>query len=715
MNYSKYRFNLDMQSYISQISLPVRQHDTGIVLRINLTDGGVPYVIRDGCRAVFYARKSDGNPLMNDCIIEKNTTICYELTQQTTSCSGVVDCEVRLYGKDGNLITTPRFILVIDSRVVHDEDFPLSESEQTVLDNIILSEQKRLQNEVEREETYEELVESMNGTHAEMVSAVEAATSVAAELREKLDTGDYDGLTPYIGANGNWWIGEEDTGYLASGYTIPLRAGESSYSFEQQAPSLRKNKVLSQSSVALGENCVSGCMGYYISEIYYGDSSNNPQIRVATSMPVLSGLKISSSKLSATSSFTAPNYANGDKFNITCGSHYFYIGTIASINRDVITFTGDVQILKDGFTSSANANAGILTSSSFHVLIPGTDDYTMCVPSKPTVGIASVSALTVTEGSDNISAGIMSSSRGRENISGGAYSDTRGRENIAGYCADASGRGTKALGKYSSTRGKDTEASGENSCADGQETKATALNARASGYLSTATAREAEASGFNCHAKGKYSHAQNLLTEASGDYTTAMGRKCKATTYGATVTGEESVAGGQNSFVAGYYLRSKELAQAVFGKYNADNPQALLMVGNGTSDTDRSNALEVLKDGTAIIGGNQALIAMRGQGTLIQYDSNTENAAGGGYFITYGYKASLVLKSTPKLVVISYSDSGKNYSGMYFTYTTAKGEIAFSSDTNILRSIVVTDEGIDIELWSQSNKANIDFTYLVIM
>ena len=213
MNYSKYRFNLDMQSYISQISLPVRQHDTGIVLRINLTDGGVPYVIRDGCRAVFYARKSDGNPLMNDCIIEKNTTICYELTQQTTSCSGVVDCEVRLYGSDGNLITTPRFILVIDSRVVHDEDFPLSEAEQTVLDNIILSEQKRQKNEEQREETYEK-----------MLDTVEKASTVADTLTEKLATGDYNGITPHVGDNRNWWFDDEDTGILARGITPHIGA-----------------------------------------------------------------------------------------------------------------------------------------------------------------------------------------------------------------------------------------------------------------------------------------------------------------------------------------------------------------------------------------------------------------------------------------------------------------------------------------------------------
>lgn len=29
-----------------------------------------------------------------------------------------------------------------------------------------------------------------------------------------------DGLTPYIGANGNWWIGVNDTGVKASGSTV---------------------------------------------------------------------------------------------------------------------------------------------------------------------------------------------------------------------------------------------------------------------------------------------------------------------------------------------------------------------------------------------------------------------------------------------------------------------------------------------------------------
>lgn len=223
MNYSKYRFNLDMQSYISQIALPVRQHDTGIVLRINLTDGGVPYVIEDGCRAVFCARKADGNPLMSDCVIEKNTTICYELTQQTTACSGVVDCEIRLYGTDGNLITTPRFILVVDSRVVHDDDFPVSDSEQTILDNIILSETARQANEVAREEAEAER-ESAEAKRAKVFNEAEAereeafdealetaerAQDIADTLTKKLEAGEFLGKSVFIRYSDN----ADGTGY----------------------------------------------------------------------------------------------------------------------------------------------------------------------------------------------------------------------------------------------------------------------------------------------------------------------------------------------------------------------------------------------------------------------------------------------------------------------------------------------------------------------
>ena len=151
-----------------------------------------------------------------------------------------------MYGSDGNLITTPRFILVVDSRVVHDEDFPLSEEEQTILDNIILSETKRQANETEREQTHEEMKE-----------AIERATDLSDTIEQKLETGDYDGkdgITPHIGSNGNWWIGTTDTGVLAgtpSGGTIdlPLSKGTGKDSIQQTSSAATEEKA-----VALGVN-----------------------------------------------------------------------------------------------------------------------------------------------------------------------------------------------------------------------------------------------------------------------------------------------------------------------------------------------------------------------------------------------------------------------------------------------------------------------------
>lgn len=38
--------------------------------------------------------------------------------------------------------------------------------------------------------------------------------------QQQTGTKGEDGLTPYIGANGNWWIGNADTGVSASGVTV---------------------------------------------------------------------------------------------------------------------------------------------------------------------------------------------------------------------------------------------------------------------------------------------------------------------------------------------------------------------------------------------------------------------------------------------------------------------------------------------------------------
>ncbi|MEE0969619.1 MAG: BppU family phage baseplate upper protein [Clostridia bacterium] len=153
MNYSDYRFTLDITNTLqAQVSVPCTLGDSARRLYIGLTEGRKPYELANGCRAVFAAKKPDGTTIFNDCIIEGNKTIVYEFSKNTASAEGVVDCEIRLYGTNGKLITSPQFIIVVDKRVVRDEEIlsMLSESEHTALDDMIESEAQRLVNEAER-------------------------------------------------------------------------------------------------------------------------------------------------------------------------------------------------------------------------------------------------------------------------------------------------------------------------------------------------------------------------------------------------------------------------------------------------------------------------------------------------------------------------------------------------------------------------------------
>ena len=184
MNYSIYRFTLDIHRTKSQVSIPVLFHDTGIQFYISLADGGKPYFIEDGCRAVFSAKKPDGATLFNDCIIEDNTRIRYDFTEQTTNCEGMMNCEIRLYGTDGNLLTTPAFVVVVDPRVIYDSEVLDSYPEATLLDNMVSAENARLVGEQKRvdAEAVRVIVENARAAaEAERIAAENARAAAEVE------------------------------------------------------------------------------------------------------------------------------------------------------------------------------------------------------------------------------------------------------------------------------------------------------------------------------------------------------------------------------------------------------------------------------------------------------------------------------------------------------------------------------------------------------
>lgn len=136
MNFSNYRLSLDIHETESGLSLRAKKGDTIRKIYVTLMDGGAPYRITEDCTAAFTARKPDDTILFNQAAIENNA-IVYTLTPQTTAAAGQVRCEVRLYGGDGRLITSPRFFLDVDDTVFTEGDEVVSEDEYTILEDAI--------------------------------------------------------------------------------------------------------------------------------------------------------------------------------------------------------------------------------------------------------------------------------------------------------------------------------------------------------------------------------------------------------------------------------------------------------------------------------------------------------------------------------------------------------------------------------------------------
>ncbi len=136
MEYSEFRLTLDIHEAGSQTRLTVKEQDTDRRLRVLLTEQGQPWTVTEDCTAVFTARKPDGQVVFNHCTVEDGAVV-YVLTPQTTAVPGLVLCEVRLYGPDDRLLTSPRFSLLVDPTVYRQGDPVESAQEVTALTRLI--------------------------------------------------------------------------------------------------------------------------------------------------------------------------------------------------------------------------------------------------------------------------------------------------------------------------------------------------------------------------------------------------------------------------------------------------------------------------------------------------------------------------------------------------------------------------------------------------
>ena len=192
----------------------------------------------------------------------------------------------------------------------------------------------------------------------------------------------------------------------------------------------------------------------------------------------------------------------------------------------------------------------------------------------------------------------------------------------------ASGSGAVAFGESNTASGNDSIAVGNENTASGAS--AVALGGKLTGYDgNVASEAAAVAIGASCKASAAYAIAMGYHTEVSGQIGFAAGRDhVVSATKGIALGGSHTVSGtsgaaigNENSVSAptaaaiGGHLSATGRACLVAGQYNEADANAedtthgtgarkyILIVGNGTADNARSNALTVDWSGNVVAAG----------------------------------------------------------------------------------------------------------------
>ena len=131
------------------------------------------------------------------------------------------------------------------------------------------------------------------------------------------------------------------------------------------------------------------------------------------------------------------------------------------------------------------------------------------------------------------------------------------------------------------------------------------------------------AEGYNTKAKGDRAHAEGNTTKSLGENSHAEGYNTTANGNNSHAEGSSTLAKGINAHTEGSNTVANGANQHVQGRYNIEdtNNRYAHIVGNGSSNTARSNAHTIAWDGTGWFQGN---VKVGGTG---QDDTNAKNLA----------------------------------------------------------------------------------------
>lgn len=247
-------------------------------------------------------------------------------------------------------------------------------------------------------------------------------------------------------------------------------------------------------------------------------------------------------------------------------------------------------------------------------------------------------------GNITTASGDFSTSMGQGTIASGYYSTTMGVNTTAsgwtsiatGNNTTASDEGTFAIGFFNTDDaspnpttfdmanrafiiGNGTNTSNKSDALtvlfDGTTTIAGSVTAKS--FISEgseASGSNSTALGFNTTASASYSTALGTYTTASGTASTAIGEQTSASGSVSTAMGAFTNASGDFSTATGFFTTAEDHCTFIIGRLNTDDPtpnpdsfslaNRAFVIGNGTDEYSRSDAMTVLFDGTTTIAGD---------------------------------------------------------------------------------------------------------------
>ena len=212
---------------------------------------------------------------------------------------------------------------------------------------------------------------------------------------------------------------------------------------------------------------------------------------------------------------------------------------------------------------------------------------------------------------------------------------------VAGIAAHAEGSSTQAYSDYTHAEGHSTQAVRNYAHAEGYRTVAAGSAAHSEGNQTVAEADSAHAEGAYTQATGSYAHAEGCGTQASGYEAHAEGYYTVASGTASHASGLGTIANANFSYVIGLYNKEIDIypnwingqsynvkdrviynnesyecivanssSNFINAQWKIINPKSdiYFVVGNGTDDNHRSNALTLDWEGNMSLQGDLTII-----------------------------------------------------------------------------------------------------------